>query len=411
MISVFAREPVFTLKKEIFAYQFIYRNGLNGSFPLDFSNAHSDDEPQLGLTIDEIMQVNMTIVNLLPESIAEFGEVFTPKDVIIEISEINTQPSPALLTQISLLKKSGFSLVANQHQVNWPEFMALVNYLKLNVMDNTPNEIKQQKQLLSDKNVKIIATHVHSQFQFEQCQELDIDYVQGFFFLEKDRLNNNALPANKLAFMQLMTEIAKPTLDIDELENIFQKDPTLSFLLIKFINNPLVNKSHKISSIRHALSYLGEVMVRRFVAIISLAGLNSDKPNELLNLSLSRAKYCELVDDVIANKSDAMTAFLVGLFSLIDVILSKPMTELLVSLELDERIIQALVEGTGDYMPILATAKSIESGDWSSLFNYSLDLAIPKEQLFALHRQSVRWQNEMTQAISSHYPTTQVAAK
>lgn len=411
MISVFAREPVFTLKKEIFAYQFIYRNGLNGSFPLDFSNTHSIEEPHLGLTIDEIMQVNMTIVNLLPEALAEFSEVFTPKDVIIEISEINTQPCAALLAQISLLKKSGFSLIANQHQMNWPEFMALVDYIKLNVMDNTPHEITQQKQHFADTNIKIIATHVHSKFQFEQCEELDLDYVQGFFFLEKDRLNSHSLPANKLAFMQLLTEIAKPTLDIVQLESIFQKDPTLSFLLIKFINNPLVNKTHKISSIRHALSYLGEIMVRRFVAIISLAGLNSDQPNELLNLSLSRAKYCELVDDVIANKADAMTAFLVGLFSLIDVILSKPMNELLVSLELDERIILALVEGKGDYFPILATAKSIESGDWSALFNYSLDLAIPKEQLFELHRQSVRWQNEMTQAISSHYPTARVVVK
>lgn len=411
MISVFAREPVFTLKKEIFAYQFIYRNGLNGSFPLDFANAHASDGPQLGLTIDEIMQVNMTIVNLLPESLAEFSEVFTPKDVIIEISEINIKPTEALLKQVRALKKNGFSLVANQHQMQWPEFMDLVDYLKLNVMDNTPSEIKQFKADLSETKTKIIATHVHSLFQFEQCQELNIDYVQGFFFLEKEKLNNSHLPANKLVFMQLMTEIAQPALDIEKLESIFRKDPTLSFLLIKFINNPIVNKSHKISSIRHALSYLGEVMVRRFVAIISLAGLNSDKPSELLNLSLSRAKYCELVDDEIANKADAMTAFLVGLFSLIDVILSKPMNELLVTLELDNRIIQALVEGKGDYYPILATAKAIESGDWSSLFNYSLDLKVPKEQLFNFHRQSVRWQNEMTQAVSMHYPTTSVAAR
>lgn len=409
MINVFAREPVFTLKKEIFAYQFIYRNGLNGSFPLDFANAHAGGDAQLGLTIDEIMQVDMTIVNLLPESLVEFSQVFTPKDVIVEISEINAEPSAGLIEQVRALKKSGFSVVANQHQMQWPEFMTLVDYLKLNIMDNTPNEIEQLTKDLAGNRTKVIATHVHSLFQFEQCQKLDIDYVQGFFFLEKEKPNNNTLPANKLVFMQLMTEIAKPALDIEKLESIFQKDPTLSFLLIKFINNPLVNKSHKISSIRHALSYLGEIMVRRFVAIISLAGLNSDKPNELLNLSLSRAKYCELVDDEIANKADAMTAFLVGLFSLIDVILSKPITELLVSLELDERIIQALVEGKGDYFPILATAKAIESGDWSSLFNYSLDLQVPKEQLFNLHRQSVRWQNEMTQAVSVHYPTTSVA--
>lgn len=408
MINVFAREPVFTLSKEIFAYQFIYRNGLNGSFPLDFSNADEDDESQLGLSIDELLQVNMTIVNLLPESLAEFGDVFSPSDVIIEISEINTQPSTVILEQIRSLKKKGFSLVAKQHQIDWPEFMSLVDYLKLNILDNTPSEIKQIKQQMTESQIKTIATNVHSEFQFDQCKQLEIDYVQGFFFLEKAKIDNKSLPANKLAFMQLMTEIAKPVLDKEALESIFQKDPTLSFLLIKFINNPLVNKSHKIGSIRHALNYLGEVMVKRFVAIISLAGLNSDKPNELLNLSLSRAKYCELVDATIAGESDAMSAFLVGLFSLIDVILDKSMSSLLVSLELDERITQAIVEEDGEYWFILATAKAIESGDWSSLFKHSLDLNIPKEQLFQIHRESVRWQNTMIQAISPHYPTTQV---
>ncbi|MFT6269033.1 MAG: EAL and modified HD-GYP domain-containing signal transduction protein [Alphaproteobacteria bacterium] len=409
MMNVFAREPVFTLKKEIFAYQFIYRNGLNGSFPLDLTNVNGHDEAQSGLNIDELMQVNMTIINLLPEALGEFGEIFSPNDVIIEVSEINNYPTSALLDQIASLKAQGFKLMANQHQLQWPEFMHHIDFLKLNIMDNTPTEIKNHKLRLANTKVKLIATNVHSQFQFDQCQSLDVDYLQGFFFLEKDKINTNPLPANKMAYMQLMTEIAKPALDIGALEGIFQKDPTLSFLLIKFINNPLVNKSHKISSIRHALSYLGEMMVRRFVAIISLAGLNSDKPSELLNLSLSRAKYCELLDEALKGKSEAMTAFLVGLFSLIDIILSKPMQELLVSLELDERITKALIENEGTYWTVLATTKSIESGDWGSLNDYSLELKIPKEQMFDLHRQSIRWQNEMTQAISPNFPVTQAA--
>lgn len=306
--------------------------------------------------------------------------------------------------QIAFLKTQGFKLVANQHQLQWPEFMENVDFVKLNIMDNTPDDIEKHKLTLANTRIKLIATNVHSKFQFEQCRHLQVDYLQGFFFLEKDKIDPNPLPANKLAYMQLMTEIAKPSLDIGALEDIFQKDPTLSFLLIKFINNPLVNKSHKISSIRHALTYLGELMVRRFVAIISLAGLNSDKPNELLNLSLSRAKYCELMDDELKRESDAMTAFLVGLFSLIDVILSKPMTELLISLELDERITTALIENKGTFWTLLATSKSIESGDWGALFNYAVALKIPKEKIFELHRQSIRWQNDMTQAISPHFP-------
>ena len=405
-MNVFAREPIFTLNKDIFAYQFIYRNGLNGSFPLDLSGDSASGEPVSGLDIDELMKVNMTIINLLPEALGELTEIFSPADVMIEISELMNEPPPALIIQIAYLKTQGFKLVANQHQLQWPDFMAHVDFLKLNIMDNTPSEIAHHKLSLANTKVKLIATNVHSKFQFEQCQNLHVDYLQGFFFLDKDKIDLNPLPANKLAYMQLMTEIAKPSLDIGALEDIFRKDPTLAFLLIKFINNPLVNKSHKISSIRHALSYLGELMVRRFVAIISLAGLNSDKPNELLNVSLSRAKYCELLDNAMQDKSDPMAAFLVGLFSLIDVMLSKPMTDLLITLELDEDIITALIENRGPLWTLLATSKALESGDWGALFNYSVALQIPKEQMFDFHRQSIRWQNDMTQAISPHFPVT-----
>ncbi|MFT5282094.1 MAG: EAL and modified HD-GYP domain-containing signal transduction protein, partial [Yoonia sp.] len=186
MMNVFAREPVFTLKKEIFAYQFIYRNGLNGSFPLALTSMDPYDEVRSGLNIDELMQVNMTIINLLPEALEEFAEMFSPSDVIIEISEINSNPKAALLSQIIFLKTQGFKLVANQHQLQWPEFMEHVDFLKLNIMNNTPTEIKNHKLRLANTNVKLIATNVHSQFQFEQCQTLNVDYLQGFFFLEKE---------------------------------------------------------------------------------------------------------------------------------------------------------------------------------------------------------------------------------
>jgi EAL and modified HD-GYP domain-containing signal transduction protein len=411
MINVFAREPIFNPNKEIFAYQFIYRNGLKGSFPLDFSNIGGDHDQQTGLSIDELLQVKLTVINLLPDALEEFGDIFSPTDVMIEVSEINTQPSSSLLSQITDLRAKGFKLVANQHQLNWPDFMHNVDYIKLNIMDNKPSDISQYKAELANKDIKIIATNVHSQFQFDQCQTIGVDYLQGFFFLDKGSINSRPVPASKIAFLRLMSQIAQPTLDIDALESIFQQDPTLSFMLIKFINNPLVNKSHKISSIRHALTYLGELMVRRFVAVISLAGLNSENPSELLNLSLSRAKYCELMDAELEGKSDAMSAFLVGLFSLIDVILSKEMETLIVPLELDERIINALLNHEGKFWTILATAKSIESGDWGSLFTYSLDLEMPKDDMFEMHRQSVRWQNKMTTAISPHFPKVQTQSK
>ena len=421
MTSIFAREPVFTHKKHVFAYQFIYRNGIKGSFPLHLVNKDSidtqgnqDDANQAltqGLSIDELMQVNLTIINLLPDAISEFIEAFSPHDVIVELSEINTQPSEAMLKQIAELKHQGFKIIAHQHQQKWTEFMLFADFIKLSINDNTPDEIKEIKEILQHTNIDIVATNIHSTFQFEQCVELGIKYLQGFFFLEKKEVNNKPVPANKLAYLRLMQEVSKPDLDVNKLEDIFKQDPTLSFLLIKFINNPMVNKYQKITSIRHALNYLGELMVRRFVAIISMAGLNSDKPSELLNLSLSRAKYCELVNSEMPSSHEPMSAFLVGLFSLLDIILEKPMAVLFETLELEDEIEQALKTNKGVYWDILNSTRAIEAGNWNTLYESSLTLEINKETLFDLHRQAIRWQHEMTTAISPMFPVTIPKAK
>lgn len=404
MNNIFAREPVFTLKKKLFAYQFIYRNQANGAFPLDISGLSLNDEPLHGLNIDELMQVSKTIINLKVNDIENFADSFSPSDVIVELSGVDREPSGNILADIQQLKYEGFQILISHYQAQWPLLLKLANYVKCELQHTTPSEIRALKEKLQFDDIKIIATQVHSYFQFEQCQSLGIDLVQGFFFLESLESNNKPVPTSKLAYMQLMMEIAKPELNSESLQHIFEKDPTLSFMLMKFINNPLVNKSYKITSIRHALNFLGELMVRRFVAIVTLAGLNADKPNELLNLSLSRAKYCELVDADFADTSDAMSAFLVGLFSLLDIILVQPLPQLIEGLGLEDKIEQALIHKKGHLYDILACAKAIEAGNWNALIECGNKLGLTQQDLFDKHRESVRWQYEMTQAISPCFP-------
>ena len=404
MSKIFAREPVFSIDKKLFAYQFLYRDNRAGLFTVDLVSLQLDNEPDHGLCIDDLLQSNMTIVNIHSDSLDDFAEWFSPTDVIVELSEQQSKPEPELIIKLRHLKKLGFKLVAQLHQSEWDDFLALSDFVKIELLSTTKEQVNTLRQKIRPLNIKIIATQVHSNFQFEQCKLHNIDYVQGFFFLEKKETNKKTIPTSKLAYLQLLSEISKPELNKKLLENVFEKDPTLSFLLMKFINNPMVNKSFKINSISHALNYLGELMIRRFVAIISLAGLNSDQPSELLNLSLSRAKYCELVDAEMADKSDAMSAFLVGLFSLIDIILEKPLQELLTNLDLEEKILKALIHKEGKFWDILASSTSIESGDWLRLLDSSKSLELDQETLFEKHKQAIRWQNEMTSAVSSMFP-------
>ncbi len=403
-MHLFAREPIFDKHNNIFAYQFMYRNGINGSFPMDLSLAFSDENTNKGLNIDELLQVKYTVVNVLPDLLENFCNTFNGDNVLVELSEMHTAPSNRMLELIAHMKKVGFAFILNVKQLQWERLIPFCDFIKVNVEDNAECSFDKVRQIFNSSKVKVIATNVHNQYQFEQCKSLSTDLFQGFYFLDAPEPDENPLPTNKLAYLQLMSEITKPDLDIQALESTFKQDPTLSYLLIKFINNPLVNKSHKITSIRHAINYLGELMLRRFVAIISLAGLNSRQPQELLNLSLSRAKFCEMLDNEIHGASDAMSAFLVGLFSLIDVILNKKMAQLLDKLELDDSILTALLNHEGNYANVLGLATAIEAGNWNKYVSLSTELQLDKDHIFEIHRQAVRWQYNMTDAISPLFP-------
>jgi EAL and modified HD-GYP domain-containing signal transduction protein len=201
-----------------------------------------------------------------------------------------------------------------------------------------------------------------------------------------------------------MSESANAQFDIEKVASIIERDAALSYLLLRFINNPMINKREKISSLRHALHYLGEVEIKKFIALLSLASLNEAKPVELLQVSLIRAKFCELFEQHKNGKSKSMSAFIVGLFSLLDAILDGDMATILDKLPVSEKIKRPLLGIDGDFFQYIETARAFESGLWGTLITQSEKLDISQKELHGIFNDSIRWSNEMKQALSDFFP-------
>ena len=84
-----------------------------------------------------------------------------------------------------------------------------------------------------------------------------------------------------------------------------------------------------INSIKQALVLLGEAEVQKWVSLLALASMGEDKPEEWVVLAVTRAKICEAFSPSVGLKTRASDFFLMGLFSLIDAILSQPMENIL----------------------------------------------------------------------------------
>jgi EAL and modified HD-GYP domain-containing signal transduction protein len=177
-------------------------------------------------------------------------------------------------------------------------------------------------------------------------------------------------------------------------------------MLLRFINNPTINKRYKITSLRHALNYMGEVEIKKFIALLALANLSDDKPLELLHLSLVRAKFCDLLGIEKNIGSNPPTAFLVGLFSMLDALLDQQMESLIEKLPLVDEVKEALCGGQNDLSMFLILVKAFESGNWLKVIRISKILEVDQKLLHSLFNEAILWGNGVRKSISPHFPAS-----
>jgi len=397
---VFAREPIFNPKKSLFAYQLVFRDGEEGALPEQLvSTDHLS-----GVGLNALLEGFVSIISISHDVIFKgIPDDFFPQETIIEVKSIDPEHFE-LMKAINTLRKQGYRIaVAAEFPFNL-DSLGFADYIKININEVSSSELQNLQIRTKSLEVDIIATEIETHEEFEKCVEAGFDYFQGYFFLTRKYQPQDDLPASKIALLDLLTQTSNTEIDMERIRTTFEQDATLSYLLLRFINNPLINKSHRISSIKHAITYLGEVMLRKFVAIISIAQLNQGNAQELLQVSLVRAKYCELVDAQLTDTQDAMSAFMVGLFSLLDVILDRDMATLLGQIQLSDSISDALLEHKGTYYPMLSSVKSLEASNWLAFKEMAKRLALEESILYEAYHQAVTWNNALHQQQTEMFP-------
>ena len=127
----------------------------------------------------------------------------------------------------------------------------------------------------------------------------------------------------KINYLSLLNVVNAPDYDLTKAADIISRDTALVISLLEIVNR--MSRNSKITSIRHAAAMLGQKELKKWITTAVAKELCSDKPNEITRLSLLRAKFAENLAPSygLALKSDEL--FLMGLFSVLDIILSKPM--------------------------------------------------------------------------------------
>ena len=121
---------------------------------------------------------------------------------------------------------------------------------------------------------------------------------------------------------------------------------------------------------------LGTDEVRKWASLITLKGLGEDKPDQLIMSSIIRAKFGEVIAKKIGLKDQASNAFFMGMFSMIDVFLSRPLTEIFSELPIPDAVKKALEGEENQLRDIFELIVSYEKGHWDRFSLYAQKLRI-----------------------------------
>jgi EAL and modified HD-GYP domain-containing signal transduction protein len=189
-------------------------------------------------------------------------------------------------------------------------------------------------------------------------------FFTGAFYNSPITEGNSSLSPVKVNTLQLLNQINSDDFELDAVVRIIERDPYLTISLLRFINSAAVGLKRKVDSIKSAVAILGQKELKRWAVVAISISLAEDRPGEITKLTLMRAKFAENLAPAFALGLFQSSLFMVGLFSLLDVILQKPMSEAIKEVAVEDRVRRTLAQKEGNLYTVLDFIYTYERADW-----------------------------------------------
>jgi c-di-GMP-related signal transduction protein len=365
-----ARQPIFDKRLRVFAYELLFRGGPQNVFqPSEHASATVIADSITLFDLQMLTGNARAFVNIDELALRLGAARLLPADrIVVEILE-TVQPSAENVKLCRELRDAGY-LLALDDFIDPPGIEPLVqlaHFLKVDfqLLDEGGRERLARK--YGDRNISLLAEKVETESELSEARHLGFGFFQGYFFCRPSMIETRDIPGNKLIHLQLLTAVAAPKLSYGAIEELLKQEPALLYRLLRYLNSPVLGLHGEVRSVRHALTLLGEEEFRRWVSIFAIVAMSGGKPPELVRTALTRAYFCEEFSAAAGLASQKATLFLMGLLSITDALLDRPIVEVLRALPVTQEIKTALNGGSNRFHDVYELLLSFERADWAQL--------------------------------------------
>lgn len=396
MDTFIARQPIFDRQERLYAYELLFRSGLDNIFTHpdpDQASAKVMADSLLLLGLKAIIGGKRAFINVTRHVLVnEYAALFPKATTVVEILE-TVEEDPEVILACRSLKKAGYLIALDDFSPQRPAtaLTALADIIKVDFLTMGLPEQRAMVRRFAPAGIRLLAEKVETYAVFREAMEMEYTYFQGYFFAKPAILRAKGIPEFKLNYLRMLGEILRPEVDFKRLEAIIRQDVTLSYKLLRYINSAFFGLRSTVHSILDALLLVGEREIKKWVALISMASMSKDKPEELVVEAAVRARFCETLAPLAGLAHRAADLFLIGLFSLIDAILDQPLPVALQEIPLADDVRSALLEKEGSLGGLYECALAYMGGDWQKLSGQAARLGIDEAKTPQLYRAALEW--------------------
>ena len=403
MDAYIARQPIFNKKKQIFGYELLFRsNATEDSFSSssgDKATSHVVMESFNSHGVDSITGGKPAFINFTSRLLLENTATLFPKEtLIVEILE-TVEPTPEIIEACRVLHKSGYKLAMDDF-VYRPELQPLINMskiIKFDFLASKPDEITDMIKKARLRGKWLLAEKIETNEVFDLAVTMGFKLFQGYFFSKPVTVQSKVLSPLKSSYISLMKEASMgENIDAQRVAKTIREDVALSFKLLKLVNSAYYGFRKKISDVSRAVAIIGTNELRKWVLLIALMGLSSDKPDEVIRMSMVRGKFLENMNAQGGWVRSDDDAFQAGLFSLLNVLVDMPMGSVLEGMSLAKEVSTALIDNSGPLHSLLELVKGLELGDWGKVDLIASQLNINAELISDVYLDAVKWCDNLT---------------
>lgn len=394
------RQPIMDAKQNIIGYELFFRHSSDAQtavFEDDLKACSNVLVNTIGdMDVEYILGDKLAFINVTEAMLmSDFLELLPAKRTVLEVLR-SVVPNDEILARCKYLRDEGFQIALDNPQINEysQALLPYANYVKIDVQNLSALDAEKLYVKYHTAVTRAIAEKVETAEQFESCKKIGFKIFQGFHFAKPETLTTKVINASFDSVLSILNAVSRDA-EVDEIESGFKRDAALSFKLLRYINSVGFGLSCEIQSIKHALSILGRKQLYRWLTLLMVTAGENSTPPALMKTSITRGRLTELLGESYFEKKDRDNLFIVGVFSLLDVILKTPMPQVLEKIQLPEAVGEALLDRSGVYGPFLQLTEACEEADSAKIIALADHLQFDASKVNECHLAALAWVETM----------------